>query len=502
MRRISRFQDQAGIAMVTVLLVGTALTVLASTAAFVTVRELRAGNDDRKGAISLAYAEAGVDRLFNYLRSGRVTWGQIRNAGCTDSGRYYPPLTFPGGVAASPSPANGGQGQLSTDGSFQVQLTVYDPSATGDARFPPAACISSAANPRATSARTKQYFAITSTGRSPAATRVVREVLRIGTFGLPVGLYADNSSASGNPDYENISMITRVDVTGRKFMQFSGTDPYYTLQDFWPQLSANTFAPAAIHSLGTIFTTQNLLRGQEHPSSEALNSDPMLSCQAQRTGTQSKWDQSSKGGQINGNCAGYGDVVAPPPSSLMTQDIFQTVAPRPELTQEDYQALRVSARERGLYCTLTECKANGTTWSGFTALSLFGTNDITGRGFEDNFVAFFDFASLAATNEVKWQASYGRCADPEPATTPNQSVTIVVRNGHLTMATGGEVRGAALLPEGIFSKSGTTRFVGTVIAKEIRAVGGTKFALDSCWVKNMPGPFLDYEPYHFSEIDR
>jgi hypothetical protein len=41
-----------------------------------------------------------------------------------------------------------------------------------------------------------------------------------------------------------------------------------------------------------------------------------------------------------------------------------------------------------------------------------------------------------------------------------------------------------------------------VIAENIRVRGNATFSLDTCWVQNMPGPFLGATPVQWSEIDR
>src|SRR5918997_4715156 len=94
MRLPKRIRDDAGVAMTTVLLMGAALTALTSTAVFVTVQDFRAGTDDRKAAEALAYAEAGVDRMVQYLRSAsNLTYATLIRKGCAD-----PALTLPQGI--------------------------------------------------------------------------------------------------------------------------------------------------------------------------------------------------------------------------------------------------------------------------------------------------------------------------------------------------------------------------------------------------------------------
>src|SRR5687768_361922 len=83
MKMTRRLRNQRGVAMVTVLLVAAVLTVVSSTAAFVTIEEFSATNDDLKAARALSYAEAGIDRALYALRSGIWEWDEMVMAGCS-----------------------------------------------------------------------------------------------------------------------------------------------------------------------------------------------------------------------------------------------------------------------------------------------------------------------------------------------------------------------------------------------------------------------------------
>src|SRR5919106_1118801 len=188
--RLNRCEQ--GVAMVTVIFVAAALTVVSSTAAFVAVNELRAGVDDRKASEALAYAEAGVDRAIQYLRGGSVVWGQLKRAGCQD-----PPLTL--------GPVGVGNGQ------FTVRTWVYEPDGpsptdklatqhprnAGTSGF---ACANVPVTPRQ-----DLYMAIESTGEHPAAKRVVRQVVLVKPRPLPIGVAAEQIHATGTQQTVGIS---------------------------------------------------------------------------------------------------------------------------------------------------------------------------------------------------------------------------------------------------------------------------------------------------------
>jgi len=460
---------EAGVAMITVLFIGAVLTVVGVTAATVAINELRAGLDDRKAAEALGYAEAGIDRLVLELKRGSFTWGDIREAGCE-----RPSLSLPAGAIGA--------------GSFQADLVVYDPNALDEAsRFPPTACL---ARPDPSSAHT---FAITSTGVHPTAKRVVRHVIKIAPLEIAMGISADRVDANGQAGMLSVSVLTPGDITGREKLGFTGVDPFYSLADFYPGESASTPMPAAAHAVGTIYFVGGGQNQQEHP--------PSLNCTANPQGDlgQSLWDGSGSGGGITASCGGQ---VGWPPTSLFTDDDLQRIAPRKSLSDQEYITLREAARTSGLYCFneggTAQCTVAGVSQS---LSSTIQNGDLA--GLPNNFVAYFDFASgsdpFSVGSTIKWKADVGPCSDTSSL---NMSVTLIIRNGSLSMQNGSTLTGAALVPEGAFDSSGSFQVHGVVSAEQVRMRGGAEFQLSDCWVRNMPGALLDVTPLHWSELDR
>lgn len=525
--RLSQLRTEAGVALVTVLLIGMALSVLASAAAFTTVQELRAGGDDRRSSAALAYAEAGIDRMIEYIRSGLVTWNDLRLAGCSDGSGVRPPLTLPQGSGT------GTVGDFD-NGTFTVELEVYAFSSDPALRVPPGSC---PANPSASKSPRfgNFYFAITSTGTHPSATRVIRQIVKIGVLGLPIGIFADNVTASGTPGFDGISMVSPNDILGRSKMAFRGTDTYYTLNDFWPgQYTAAEGAaniPAAVHSLGTIYLQSS---GSAKPEHSVSGSPGPLNCTANKTsaaggeapGTpgQSQFDQS--GYQVGGfipdgsTCAPTwaGSPVEAPPSSEI-QDL-SSVTPKPELSDQDYLTLRATAKRHGLYCsvnlagTAENCTRLGEAWLP-SPVKTTGTDvgdiEVTQADVDfvlaeqKTFVAYFEFANNTTieTNDVHWKATVGPCSS-EPEL--NKSVIAVVRNGNFSMIGGGLLNGAVFVPEGSVFTAGGAKINGTVIAERFDNRGNANFTLNDpyagCWLENIPGPFLSVGLENWAELDR
>lgn len=498
---LRRVRGEAGVALVTVMLVGAALTALSSMAAFVAVRELKSGRDDRKGVQALAYAEAGIDRIMGELKRGLIDWADIRESGCARA-----PLRV--------------QGNIGNGGSYVAELSVFEapdllprsPWTGSDTSQRP--CVRADGSPRPTSPRDdaafKHMFAITSTGTHPAATRVVRQTIQINVLNLPIGIYADNVEANGSTSATNLSLISPGDVYGREKIAFSGLDPYYKLSDFWFSYVGSPSdgqAPAAVHTTGAI--NMKKATGQpdvEHPPNRNCNANPTP---GGGTAGQSLWDQSGLGGTISSTCPNWsGPPAGFPPTSLMTgsgdsvQKGLQAVVPTPTLSDQDFLTLRQSAKTSGLYCLIRtsgtrECTRAGELWPFGGTVAQADVNYITTTKATPQFVAYFEFedATKAATNSIGWnQASVWPC--------PDRSVVLAVRNGGIDMQSNQSITGAILIPEGSFFNRGTLTINGTIIAKSFNNSGNSTFRLDDCWVNNFPGPFLNVTPIRWMELDR
>lgn len=529
--------DQRGVAMVTVLFIGATLTAVASAAAFATVKELRSSTEDRRSAQALAFAEAGVDRMINYLRSGRLNWQNIALAGCPAAGRYsgeanHPSITLPTGTEARLG-----------DGSFTVRFEIYNPITSDPTkRFAPGACTDASYEryfrspklPPGFWSGDAQYFAIVATGASATsaspcpqlaggACRTVRQVVRVRGIGLPVGIYAEKSiDLNGTPTMNSLSMITPGSVLGREKVGFSGYDKYYHLADFgWGSMAGatTTFIPAAVHAGGSI-ALKNVAAANtfEHPNAVIVGgSDVHLNCTAndlRGTAGQSQWDQSgpSYGGDItSGTCPSWlGTPSGPPPRSAI--DSFSAVAPQPDLSPQDYEALKATAQSEGLYCRINAnnsyvCRRMGGDWPAFNPISgVVQDADLTGGAaccappsVPRTFVAYFDYETEKLTNTIKWRAGWGPCTD-DPNT--SKQVVLIVRNGNLQMSSNDAIHGAVIVPEGLVEETGTATIEGTIIAETFSNRGTGQYVMTDCALRNLPIPWLDMTPSNWIEVDR
>lgn len=493
---------ERGVAMVTVILVGAALTVLSSTAAIVTIQDFRSGADDRRATEALSFAESGVERLMLELRTAGYGWERLNEAGCS-----LPPISVP-------------QGDLGSNRYYNVYLTVYNANLPPAERLPvvgtwrPGQPWSTSNDTKAVctshenvSPTTPLLFAITSTGEHPTATRVVRQVVRITTRGLPIGMYADSVNVQGgNPSAISISLVTPGNVDGRDNLEFRGIDPYYKLGHFWDGQSMAIAAPASVHARGSINCSKQACGNdyQEHPE--------VLNCTANRVDNgQSQWDQSGFGGSLAGlsKCPKWsGSPAGPPPYSNFTEADLVRSRPTPQLTEEDYAMLRQAAKDRGLYCAMTGSNTNSGTCT--TPSGTFSTNgtiqSVVGVG--NHYVAFFDYPKsgdpFSSKQTVTWKAGVGPCSDDQSI---NKSVIIVIRYGSVDLTGKDEITGAFLAPDGqawLRGQGGSdvVKIHGTVIAKKIDIGGNAEVLLTECWVNNISSAFLSVTPLSWSEVDR
>jgi hypothetical protein len=494
-------RNERGVAMVTVLFIGAALTVVTSVAAFATIQEFRAGSDDRRAAEALSYAEAGIDRFMNYLRSGLLTYNQLNRSGCED-----PVIALPIGTVGN--------------GTFEASITVYNPAAAGADRLPPAACTNRPTSPHPGQDNEKTWFLISSRGRHPDATRVLRQVVALEPIGLPIGVYGHAFNPSAHPKYRTVSVVSETTFQDREKNVFAGLDPYYKMKDFFPGgVSGGPLptdpVPAAVHAAHGIF-----LKNSSNPEFTGPVNDGTRNCTANETNpapnpqttpppsaSQSLWDSdgSPGAGAISVGCAGQ---TGYPNSSVFSTTQLQNFA-RPRLSEEDHQTLKDAAIRYGVYCTF---KGSATGAPGTDSCTSGGA-PAGGTDYDDyiddlldtrpTFIAYFEFRTGAAsTNNITNLEEVWACNDNP---TLNRSVVVIVRNGGANWGGGGgEKFNGALIVDGNFNTTGNFLFNGTMIVLGTINYGSSasQAQLDACWVKNMPGPFFRVVPGHWSEVDR
>jgi hypothetical protein len=192
---------------------------------------------------------------------------------------------------------------------------------------------------------------------------------------------------------------------------------------------------------------------------------------------------------------------------LFDEAARKRVAPKPNLTERDYQTLRDAAKSSGVYCVPSgnpnelSCTKQGASVGNVGAS--FGDGDPIFTGLPNSYIFYVDYPTTgdpyAGTNTITWKHTVAPCTD-DPAT--SKSVVVVIRNGSVSMEGSAHIVGALLLPEGLFTNKGTFTHEGTIIARRLDIRGNATFSMTPCWVNNLPGPFMESIPAGWSEIDR
>lgn len=498
MRFMDRLRDQSGVAIITVLFVGATLTVLTTTAAFVSVRGLQSTSADAQSARAMAAAEAGLERFMLDIKRGAISVASMKEAGCGSA-----PIALPPGTLGP--------------GTYNVALTIYEPAQSP--KVPPSPWTIANDSSAPCSTRSGNLYAVTATGTQGVGTRVVRQVIRAipGKSKFPLGIYADRIDANGNPDLNNISVFTRGDIVGRGKMSLSGIDSNYTMRDVYDQSAFGGFSwsggltwdsniPAAVHATGEIYLKGANARGREHP--------PTANCTANDTrnggyALQSEWDGSACGSCTNNGVLTSdtcGGLAGFPPTAKFTQADMDRIAQVRNFTEEEYTTLKATAQATGVYCNfapaVNQCWRNGVAGA---ASKTWATGDLPTSS--ATLVAYFDFPSSTniSANTINWSATWKAlsgvmCNPADPS--DNRVVVAVVRNGNFSLGGNAQVTGAFMAPEGDFDSTGTPILHGSVTSKTFRVRGNATFESSSCFASQLPTTSSELTVEGWSEIDR
>lgn len=483
------FVDERGVAMVTVILMGAALAVMATTTSILAIRDLRSTTGSTNSVKALGYAEAGLQRFLRELKLGSFGLSSVLKAGCTT-----PPVTLPEGRVG--------------DGTYTAELTVFEPSTTPQVP-PPWTGAATSAGPCGTSrftppnpaAKAPWTYAVTATGRAGNATRVIRAIVTISASGLPVGVFVNKVNANGNPGFGNISLFANSDVLGREKMTFTGNDLQYTIGDVYGSTAPNASSPipAAVHTTGAIYLKANGKNTRLHP--------PTVNC----TASQSLWDGSVFGGPILSQPPSPCPAGMYPPTSKFTSDDLRRVSGGrtnlPHLTEAEYKGLKASAQSSGLYCSISATNVATCTIynpATFTRTTYVFNGTIVSNPLPvSSYVAYFEYAPgadpFSTQRTITWNAAVSPCSD-DPAL--NRSAVIVVRNGSIQFRSNATMYGNVVAPEGAVDVAGGFTINGSVIANDLRLRGSGTFRLDACGQRNSPAASMNVTSGRWSEIDR
>jgi hypothetical protein len=464
--------------MVTVLFIGMVMTVVVSSAAFITVRQVRSGTDDSRGGKALAFAEAGVDRMHQFLRSNSTGWRNITLSGCPYSG-------------STPTTATQTQftGQLGTGVEVGTYTVTLAPNTTTNSYC--AAATSPLDTDTPPPIDSAYQMAITSTGTFGNTTKTVKQTVQLDAVSFPIGLSTGTLDSNGNATVQNEVIIARGAVSGRNKINMTGTDFFYKKSNFYPTIAsaqASQAMPASVHTYDKSYVSGGRA---EHP--------PSCNTSADKTGTESTWDGSSTGGTIS-SCG-----VSPfPPTSKFTLADYQRLVGSNRLDADDHLFYKSQAQDKGIYCNIPTSGTTTCTRLGVTDNNI-GTNvstaDVTNTPnacptTPCYIVAYFEFqGGNAFTNRVDWNAAI-------PNTCTRGMVVLIIKNGGIAWGGGAQFSGAIFAEDGRVTSTGGPYIEGTVSASDIQMRGNPTYAMTNCWLQNLPGPFIQVTALRWSELDR
>lgn len=458
-----RARDDQGVAMITVIMVMAVVVALGAAAVMVSATNIKNAGRDRFATTAQGAAEAAIAAAESYLQTisaSALTCSPSCSSNAWGNSASPQALTFPGGRTAS----------------VWIELKqAYNPPTY----------------------KSSDYV-IHAVGRSSSSigVRTLDQEVSVSPLDFPFGIYIDTqTNVSGNASVTNESVFSRSCIANRNLLNMQGIDPYYGI-------------PAAAHSAQYITTANQStcdtsMQHEQMTDSKAEHYDPTGGSQhnycTTTVGTGSNvvtttYDQDSLGGLFsqasNSQCSGAANQYTTTSYFDNTQLSNPPYDFQPKgLTDAQYAALASVAKAEGFYYTNTSSITFPTASQYPNAVMYFDLNPNTASSNSVN-VGSGDVASYAWVDELN-----GACTQQHP------SIIIIVRYGALTLASGVHSTGAIFTPEGTITVGGNVDLVGTIFAQSAKINGGANIHLNSCYIKNIPGPITSVTPLRFHEND-
>jgi hypothetical protein len=489
-RLLPRRGDDAGIGVVTVIMVVAVLTAFLITATAMTVNNLTSTKRDRQALSALSTSEAGVAQAIQFLRNGNLgsltclepAAGAPPGSTCTGAGPSWVSATNPKQVVID-------GGTCATNANcFKVWVGTiqrYVPNCAGRRATPPVPCFG--------------LYRVHSTGLSgggPSARKLAVDV-KVTPYPFPIGVFTEALSGNGNVGVHNESIFTNGCMMNRQ----DDSHPGSGVQFEWDSVNSRPVLdliydqPTAVHATGVVSTSNTSCgsAGGGYPIHETSGNDTTQ----QKCNPTFRFDQDSGGGALTSGDGCYGAYVRPidgtiyPTSSLFTSAELQNYGYRPRgLTDAQYDALRSQAQAQGTY--------NMSTTSINATLTSLATAGITSP------VLYWDNGSVSLS-QSDFPASFSRGLVASSSCGTN-SVTIVVSGpGNNLSYQGGNTSpflvGSIFVPDGQLTGNGGRNTIGTVFAKTLDMGGNMDFYMDQCFAANPPGATLDAQVITWREDD-
>jgi hypothetical protein len=481
-------RDDAGVALVTVMMVIMVVTALATTTSVVAVRNLQNSNRDRQAGAALGASDAGVAQAVEYLRNngaGGLVCTEATSSSCSSNPAGWSNPTSPTLVPLT----QGGAGCTAANANNCAKVWIG---------------VVSKFNPPTQKFGIYRVHSEGIFGGGPGVRSTVVDV-KVTPDKYPIGVFGATLSGNGGTAIYTESLFTTQCVSPRQTgngngTRFSGQDTYWGI-------------PASAHSTSHISSSNNCgSNGYIQSAGTPCSSNSAL-----------YYDQSGDGGLLpagspclvqrtDGSGQYYPDGACPngTPSTrtdglCQTSDFTTTDLKRygyrsRGLSDTQYAALKTRAQNQGLYNVGTgslSAKLTAAVASGIAHPVVYWdcnvSNTACGPGSSSVSLKYSDVPS----------GTFGTAPNTSPCPSNMNILTVVVAHGSLTFQGGNSswFDASFFIPDGSFNGNGGYNVLGTLFANNLDLGGNQTFQLDSCFLTNFPGPVLDVTQVAFREDD-
>ncbi len=461
--RFSRVREsgERGAAVLSVLLLLMALTAVGTTVATVSLNDTVSAGRDRQSAAAFATADAGIAYGLEYIRSNSITALTCNVAR---------PVTTPDSCATRPpisNPVNPVKVNVSGTGTCTVGRTCYDVWIG----------VVQGYAPPAVKAGVYRIHSLGRSGQGPGAKALSVDV-RVTPAGYPIGVYGERLNGNGSTELRREMLFTQDCVSPRftgsgNGIRFEGTDPY------WGE-------PSSANSTFQVSTANNCASNGYIHTAGPCPADAAL-----------RFDRTASGGPLpTVSPCKFGDFVRPDGTTGSRESTLFNI----EILSRDYK-FQAGGLSDSQYKAL-KARAQGLgTYNAAQGNLLARLNEALAAGVTQP-VIYYDSGAPISLSSGDIPAAFGRTPNSTPCTP--HSVVVVVRNANLTYQGGNSIwRSLALfVPEGNFTGNGGYNVLGTLFTKQLDLGGSQVFALDDCFIQNLPGPVMELKVIGFREDDR
>lgn len=509
------YRHEEGMAMLTVVMLGLAISAIAMTVMVASVAGLNTASHDKSSAAAQATSDAGVAEALQYIRASGLAQltctealdSDVPSVSCSSNvgwaNNVTPEVVVPGVGTTTPASC-----VVATTACWEVwigTIQTYKPPIG-----PPGSTGSTAVQPAILRIHSTGYAA------NGSAARTVDVDVQAMPAQFPVGMYAEQAmSTNGDMEVYNESIFTPGTVTLK--CPLRGFDYEYGI-------------PAAVHAGGSLYYENkgssncgfSGLGGGATPAhlpacnTTVVPSGPVSPSASPAPG-ETIFDQDANGAALSSGDGCYGmsgtyygqfpnaDPSYPTTSNFNANQLAAYGYNPMGLTSQEYSDLKAQAQSLGTYYTTYGGSTGVTSATVYSALSTLASEGVSSP------VVYFDFPSGTSPTAVDLKGmfpSYYTRVPGQSTGCSQNSVTVIVRHddvtssGNASPAPGSPEPVISLFaPEGSFSDTGGTGYIGTLFAENINMSGSTGFQLDPCFVASPPAGILDVRVLNFRSVD-